>query len=62
LRDGVNYETQVTWNEPSGTATDAPWGVVLYRIFVGTGIFMMAAVVLGIGFGGLRIFTKRLFP
>jgi hypothetical protein len=62
LRDGVNYETQVTWNEPSGTATDAPWGVVLYRIFVGTGIFMVAAVVLGIGFGGIRIFTKRLFP
>jgi hypothetical protein len=62
LRDGVNYQTQVTWNEPSGTATDPPWGVVLYRIFVGTGIFMVAAVVLGIGFGGLRIFTKRLFP
>ena len=62
LRDGVNYETQVTWNEPSGTATDPPWGVVLYRIFVGTGIFMLAAVVLGIGFGGIRIFTKRLFP
>ena len=62
LRAEVNYETQVTWNEPSGTATDPPWGVVLYRIFVGTGIFMMAAVVLGIGFGGLRIFTKRLFP
>jgi hypothetical protein len=62
LRDGVNYETQVTWNEPSATATDPSWGVVLYRIFVGTGIFMLAAVVLGIGFGGIRIFTKRLFP
>lgn len=62
LRDGVNYQTQVTWNEPSGTATDPPWSVVLYRIFVGTGIFMVAAVVLGIGFGGIRIFTKRLFP
>ncbi len=62
LRDGVTYETQVTWNEPSGTATDPPWSVVLYRVFVGTGIFMVAAVVLGIGFGGIRIFTKRLFP
>jgi hypothetical protein len=62
LRAGVNYETQVTWNEPSATATDPSWGVVLYRIFVGTGIFMLAAVVLGIGFGGLRVFTKRLFP
>ncbi len=62
LRDAVNYETQVTWNEPSQTATDPSWGVVLYRIFVGTGIFMLAAVVLGIGYGGLRVFTKRLFP
>lgn len=62
LRNAVNYETQVTWNEPSATATDPPWAVVLYRIFVGTGIFMGAAVVLGIAFGGLRVFTKRLLP
>src|SRR5258708_3691456 len=62
LRNAVNYETQVTWNEPRATATDPPWGVVLYRIFVGTGIFMLAAVVLGIGYGGLRVFTKRLLP
>lgn len=62
LRESVNYQMQVTWNEPSGTATDPPWGVVLYRIFVGTGIFMIAAVVLGIGYGGVRVFTKRLWP
>ena len=62
LRNAVNYETQVTWNEPSATATDPPWSVILYRIFVGTGIFMVAAVVLGIAFGGLRVFTKRLLP
>jgi hypothetical protein len=62
LRNAVNYHTQVTWNEPSQTATDPPWAVILYRIFVGTGVFMVAAIVLGIGFGGLRVFTKRLFP
>jgi len=62
LRAAVNYETQVTWNEPSQTATDPPWGVVLYRIFVGTGVFMVMAVVFGVAFGGLRVFTKRLFP
>src|SRR5260370_35854766 len=62
LRNAVNYETRVTWNEPSATATDPPWVGVLYRIFVGTGIFMGAAVVLGIAFGGLRGFTKRLLP
>jgi hypothetical protein len=62
LRSAVNYQTQVTWNEPSQTATDLPLGVVLYRIFVGTGVFMVMAVVFGLAFGGLRVFTKRLFP
>lgn len=62
LRKAVNYETEVTWNEPSATATDPPWGSVLAKIFIGTGIFMVAAVVLGIAFGGVRVVTKRFFP
>jgi hypothetical protein len=62
LRDGVTYQTQVTWNEPSQTVTDPPWAVVLYRIFVGTGIFMIMAVAFGVAFGGFRIFVKKLLP
>jgi Family of unknown function (DUF6599) len=62
LRNGVNYETQVTWNEPSSTATDPPWAVILYRIFVGTGVFMVMAVAFGVAFGGFRVFVKRLLP
>jgi hypothetical protein len=62
LRGAVNYETQVTWNEPSQTATDPPWAVVLYRIFVGTGVFMVMAVAFGVAFGGFRIFIKRILP
>jgi hypothetical protein len=62
LRAAVTYETQVTWNEPSQTATDPPWAVVLYRIFVGTGVFMVMAVAFGVAFGGFRIFIKRLLP
>ena len=62
IRNAVTYHTQVTWNEASQTATDPPWALILYRIFFGTGIFMIAAVVLGIAFGGLRVFTKRLLP
>ena len=62
LRAAVNYETQVTWNEPSQTATDPPWAMVLYRIFVGTGVFMVMAVAFGVAFGGFRIFVKRLLP
>jgi Family of unknown function (DUF6599) len=62
LRDGVNYQTEVTWNEPSQTATDPPWAVVLYRIFVGTGVFMVMAVAFGVAFGGFRVFIKRMLP
>jgi hypothetical protein len=62
LRAAVTYETQVTWNEPSQTATDPPWALVLYRIFVGTGVFMVMAVAFGVAFGGFRIFIKKLLP
>jgi uncharacterized protein DUF6599 len=62
LRKAVNYETQVTWNEPSQTLTDPPWTSVIAQIFIGTGVFMVAAVVLGIAFGGVRVVTKIFFP
>jgi hypothetical protein len=62
LRNLVNYETQVTWNEASQTATDPSWGVLIVRIFIGTGVFMIAAVVVGIAFGGLRVLTKIFLP
>jgi hypothetical protein len=62
LRNSVNYETQVTWNEPSQTATDPPIMSTLVKIIIGTGVFMVLAVVLGVAFGGVRVLTKRFFP
>lgn len=62
LREAVDYETQVTWNEASQTATDPPITSIMVKIFIGTGVFMVAAVVLGIAFGGVRVITKRFFP
>ena len=62
LRSAINYETEVTWNEPSHTLTDPPWLVIVSRIFTATGIFLLIAIVLGVAFGGLRVVTKRLFP
>jgi len=62
LRGGVNYETQVTWNEASQTATDPPILSTVAKIFIATGVFMVVTVVIGIAFGGVRIITKRLFP
>ena len=62
LRQSINYETQVTWNEPSTTATDPPIVSTLVKIFIGTGVFMLVAVVLGVAFGGVRVLTKKFFP
>ncbi len=62
LRQAIQYETQVTWNEPSTTATDPPITSTIVKIFIGTGVFMLVAVVLGVAFGGVRVLTKRFFP
>src|SRR5260221_8222324 len=62
LRGAVTYETQVTWNEPSQTATDPPWAVVLYRIFVATGVFMVMAVGFLVGVGGFPVFIQKILP
>jgi Family of unknown function (DUF6599) len=62
LRKSVNYETQVTWNEPSQTLTDPPFMSTIAKIFLGTGVFMVVALALGVAFGGVRLIIKRLFP
>jgi hypothetical protein len=62
LRAAVNYETAVTWNEPSTTATDPPITSTLVKIIIATMVLMVMALVLGIAFGGVRVITKRLFP
>jgi hypothetical protein len=62
IREEVNYETQVTWNESSHTATDPPIVVIMVKIFLFTGLFLGIATGVGIAFGGLRVIVKRLFP
>jgi hypothetical protein len=62
IRDAVDYETQVTWNEPHQTATDPPLVQMLYKIFLFTSLFLVAATVTGIAFGGFRILIKHWLP
>jgi hypothetical protein len=62
VRNAVNYETQVTWNEPTHTITDPPITTVLAKIIIATGVFMLVAIVFGIAFGGVRVLMKALFP
>jgi Family of unknown function (DUF6599) len=62
LRSAVKYETEVTWNEPRQTVTDPPILTSLVKIILGTCLFMVVAVVLGVAFGGVRVVAKILFP
>jgi hypothetical protein len=62
VRQAVNYETQVTWNEPTHTITDPPITSVLVKIITATGAFMLVAIVFGVAFGGVRVLMKRLLP
>jgi hypothetical protein len=62
IRDAVNYETQVTWNEPTHTLTDPPITSVLAKIIIATGVFMLVAIVFGVAFGGVRVLLKAFFP
>lgn len=62
VRNAVNYETQVTWNEPTHTITDPPITSVLAKIIMATGAFMLVAIVFGVAFGGVRVLLKALFP
>jgi hypothetical protein len=62
IRDAVNYETQVTWNERGQKATDPPIMLIMYKIFLFTGLFLGVATGVGIAFGGFRVIVKRMFP
>jgi hypothetical protein len=62
VREAVNYETQVTWNEPTHTITDPPITSVLVKIIMATGAFMLVAIVFGVAFGGVRVLMKKFFP
>jgi hypothetical protein len=62
LRGGLNYETEVTWNEPGQTITPPQMLGVVGKILIITMMFMVVAVVLGVAFGGVRVLAKTFFP
>jgi hypothetical protein len=58
----VHAGTELTWNEPSFSLTDANMGSVIVGIIYGTGILCMFALIAGLAFGGFRLAVKRLLP
>jgi hypothetical protein len=59
ILDGVNLESQVTWNE---RPPDITLPEIILTIFTFIGIALFFTIVAGISFGGLRIFVKARYP
>jgi hypothetical protein len=59
ILDGVNYETQVTWDQPR---PDLSLRQVILTIFTFIGVALLFTIVVGLSFGGLRIFVKAKYP
>jgi Family of unknown function (DUF6599) len=59
ILEGVNYETQVTWDEPR---PDLSLREVILTIFTFIGVALLFTIVVGVSFGGLRIFVKARYP
>jgi len=62
LLDEVQYESNVTWNEPHQTLTEPTINSMIVGAFLGTGAIMILAVAAGIGFGGIRVLVKIFLP
>jgi hypothetical protein len=62
IRNEVNYETQVTWNEPHQTYTDPSLVYMMFKIFLFTSLFLVVATIAGIAFGGIRVLVKHWLP
>jgi hypothetical protein len=59
ILDGVNYESQVTWDQPR---PDLSLRQVILTIFTFIGVALLFTVVVGLSFGGVRIFVKAKYP
>ena len=59
ILDGLNYETQVTFDRPR---PDISLRDVILTIFSFIGVALLFTFVVGLSFGGLRIFVKARYP
>ncbi len=62
LLESVSWEADVTWNENTYLAKRDNLANLLFNVIVLCGIVIGLALVVGVGFGGVRILAKRLFP
>ncbi len=62
LLASVNYDAQVTWNQPTSLNKKDNIGNLIINNFLLIAIIFGFAILLGVAFGGVRILVKRFFP
>lgn len=62
LLAGVNYEAEVTYNEPTFLSKRDNIGNLIVGIFTLIGVILVISLVLGVGFGGFRVLMKKFYP
>ncbi|MFZ0478199.1 MAG: DUF6599 family protein [Terriglobales bacterium] len=62
LLGAVSYDADVTWNENTYLSKRNNLANLLFNGLVLCGIVIGLALVVGVGFGGVRILMKKLFP
>ncbi|MFZ3265820.1 MAG: DUF6599 family protein [Terriglobales bacterium] len=58
----IRYEADVTWNENTYATKRDNLANLLFNVIVLCGVVIGLALVAGVGFGGIRILMKRIFP
>jgi hypothetical protein len=62
LINQIQYHSSVTWNEPSHSFTEPSFPTMIVGVFEGTGIILVLALAVGLGFGGFRLLVKVILP
>lgn len=62
LLASVNYEADVTYNEPTFLTRKDNIGNLIVAAFGLIGFILAVAVILGVAFGGVRVLLKRFYP
>jgi len=62
LLASVNYDADVTWNQPTKSNPRDNIGNLIVGIFVLIGVILVVALIFGFAFGGVRVLAKKIFP
>jgi len=62
LLASVNYDADVTWNEPTKANRRDNIGNLIVGIFMLIGVILVVALIFGFAFGGVRVLAKKIFP